>query len=473
MSTNINLNRILPVEMKLLVSSLIVCFVLTNALAQTKPLPTIRVKGNTLVMYTDGQRDNFNGVSHIPNPFSYSFGLEKDSVAFAMVSENDSIAMSLRYGLPTDFQIVRTDKGDTVTCHFSSHKLVKAATFSDAYKKDNEGKSIVEIPEVYELMNVVFALTEYGKTDAIYKETPYYREMMTYFSAHKNHRAVHVIDSVLIKSGDDYFNLKMDSYAYQFVGNEIRKGAVYDRISWGEINSLDPYIRLLTQFAKQSNFRAFYQKHKPYYAGLVTDFRQNVGIPIMKRWLETQFPTTHYSAVKVIFSPLVGWNQSANNFSDNGFTEAQAHVDFPFVDAEQKKQPMAITRGQRMKIVFTEINHSYLNPEAEKYSKDVSAAFADLAKWTTPKTPSVNYYNSLSCFEEYMNYALVTLFYYDIFDKKTFGILRTNLEKGMTTRRGFRRFTEFDQELLKLYQNRKPGQTVADLYPAILAWSAK
>ena len=446
---------------------------LTNAVAQTKPLPTIRVKSNTLVMYVDGQRDNFNGVSYIPNPFSYSFGLEKDSVAFALVSETDSIVMALRYGLPTDFQVVRIDKGDTIACHFSSHKLVKAAVFSEAYKKANEGKTIIDVPEVYELMNVAFALTEYGKTDAIYKETPYYREMMTYFSVHKNHRAVQVIDSVLIKSGDDYFNLKMDSYAYQFMGNEIWKGAVYDRVSWGEINSLDPYIRLLTQFAKQSNFRAFYQKHKPYYAGLVTDFQQNVGIPIMKRWLETQFPTTHYSAVKVIFSPLVGWNQSANNFSDNGFTEAQAHVDFPFVDVEQKKQSAEIIRGQRMKIVFTEINHSYLNPEAEKYNQQVALAFADMSNWVTPKTPSMNYDNSLSCFEEYMNYGLVTLLYHDLFDQKTFETLRASLEKGMVKTRGFRRFAEFDQELLRLYKTKNPGQTVADLYPAILAWAAK
>jgi Domain of unknown function (DUF4932) len=446
---------------------------ITNALAQMKTLPTIRVKGNTLVMYMDGQRDSFNGVSYIPNPFSYSFGLEKNAVPFCLVSETDSIAMTLRYGLPTDFQIIRTDKGDTVICNFTSHKQVKAAVFSDAYKKANEGKTMIEVPEVYELINVVFALTEYGKTEAIYKETPYYPAMMARFSAYKNHRAVRVIDSVLAKSGADYFNLKMDSYAYQFVGNDIRKGAVYDRVSWGETNTLDQYIPLLTQFARQSNFRAFYQKQLPYYASLVTDFRQNVGVSTMKNWLEKQFPATHYSAVKVIFSPLVGWNQSANNFSDNGFTEAQAHVDYPFVDADQKKQPAAITRGQRMKIVFTELNHSYLNPEAEKYNQQVSAAFADLSKWTTPKTPSMNYNNSLSCFEEYMNYALVTLLYHDLFDLKTFETLRANLEKGMTTSRGFRRFAEFDQELLRLYQTKKPGQTVADLYPAILVWAAR
>jgi len=46
----------------------------------------------------------------------------------------------------------------------------------------------------------------------------------------------------------------------------------------------------------------------------------------MKIWLENQFPDMRYSAIRIIFPPLVGWNQSAAYFSDNGFTEAQAHV---------------------------------------------------------------------------------------------------------------------------------------------------
>jgi hypothetical protein len=70
-----------------------------------------------------------------------------------------------------------------------------------------------------------------------------------------------------------------------------------------------------------------------------------------------------------------------------------------------------------------------------------------------------------------MNYALVTLLYHDLFDPKTFDILRAGIDKGMTNSRGFRRFIAFDQQLLTLYKNRKAGQTVADLYPAMLAWA--
>lgn len=423
-------------------------------------------------MYLDGKRDDLNNVNETPNPFSYSFGLTKPQVPLILVSEKDSVAMTLRYGQPTDFRVVREGKGDTLLCQFTSHKFVKAAVFTNAYKKTNEGKTLVEIPETYELFNVVVALTDYGRTGAVYKKTKYYQSVMTQFLPYKNLPAVRTIDSVLAKSGDSYHALKMDSYAFRFDGDKIRKGGVYDRVSWGDLNELTPYVSLLEQFAKRSGFRAFYRKNGRYYGSLIQDFQKNVSVDIMKNWLEKQFPTTHYSAVKVIFSPLVGWNQSANHFSDNGFTEAQMHINFPFVEAEQKNQPTAIIRGNRMKIAFTELNHSYLNPEADKYDSAISAAFHDLSQWATPNTASSSYSNALSCFEEYMNYALVTLLYYDLFDTETAEKLRLSTENGMVTNRGFRRFREFDQELLRLYKTRKPGQTVADLYPSIIAWSA-
>jgi hypothetical protein len=454
---------------------LLVIFPLFSVFAQTKPLPTIRATGNRLTMYLGKESGNFNGVNDIPATFSYSFGTYQESIPFSLVSERDSISLTLRYGISTDLRIIREQKGDTVLCHFTSHKLTKAALFNDAYKKANEGKTSIEIPEVYELINVIFALTTYGKTDAIHKETAYYQSVITSFSPFKNNPAVRTIDSLLNKSSDHYHNLKMDSYAYQFDGDQIKKGGIYDRVSWGEENQLTPYIPLLEAFARQSNFQAFYNSHSVYYKTLIEDFRRNVDVARMKSWLEQQFPATKYSAIKVLFSPLVGRNQSANHFEDNGFTEAQMHIDFPFVDTSRNEQSPAITRGQRMKIPFTELNHSYLNPEADKYSKPISVAFGDLSSWTTPNTPSTSssYSNALSCFEEYMNYALVTLLYYDLFDKKTFDELSVSLEKGMVTNRGFQRFVAFDQELLRLYKTRKPGQTVADLYPAIIEWCTK
>ncbi|MFC5409363.1 DUF4932 domain-containing protein [Larkinella bovis] len=443
----------------------------SHTFAQNRTI--VRTKLNHVTIYINHERGNFNGVNEIPNPFAYSFGTGPETVPFAVVSEQDSIALSLQHGVKTTFQIIRETKGDTLICQFSAHKEVKAATFSDAYKTAHQGQTLIQIPEVYELINVIFALTRYGQTNAIYKETDYYRAVRKHFEPYRHQAAVRTIDSLLAQSEDIYAPLKMDSYAYAFSGDQIEKTGVYDRVSWGETNTLEPYIPLLMSFAKQSDYRTFFRKHGSYYASLVADFRQNVDVAAMKQWLEKQFPRTRYSAIKVIFTPLVGWNQSANSFSDNGFTEAQAHINFPFITTFMSQQPAAIVKGGRMLIVFTELNHSYLNPEADRYASEIAVAYQDLLNWITTGKPSGNYNNPLACFEEYMNYALVTLLYSDLFDKQTFQSLKTNLENNMVNQRGFRHFREFNEELLRLYQNRQPGQTVADLYPAIIAWSGQ
>lgn len=459
--------------MKLLAACFLSCLTGSTVFGQKVPTPTVRTSSDSLVMYLDGQKDEFNGINKLGSQFSYGFVVEKDSAVFALVSKSDSISLILRPKKKTVFQVVRESKGDTVTFIFTVHKLVKPASFSDQYKKENEGKSTIEIPEVYELVNIIFALTEYGKTNAIYKNTEYYKTVIDHFAPYRQDAAVRTIDSLLKVSPEFYYqHLKMDSYAYVFSEKEILNGGVYDRVSSGEKNELDDYIPLLETFAEKSGFREFYKEKGKYYSELTKDYTDNIKIADMKSWLEQQFPSTKYAAIKVIFSPLVGWNQSANFFHDNGFAEAQAHVNFPFVDSEDRKQSAEVLKGRRMMIAFTEINHAYLNPEAEKYGKTIAGAFKNMTKWTTAGKPSAGYNNALVCFEEYMNYGLVTLYYSDIFSKKAFEALNTNIESNMTGSRGFQKFREFNQELLRLYKNRKADQTVADLYPVIIDWAA-
>ena len=459
--------------MKLIITYLFICWS-GLVLGQNSTIPILHTYSDSLIMYLDGQKDEFNGVNKIGSQFNYSFVVTTDSSVFALVSKSDSISIVLKPKKTSVFKIVRESKGDTVTCALTIQKLVKPASFSDRYKVENEGKTIIEIPEVYELINIIFALTEYGKTGAIEKGTNYYKMVIDHFTPYNQEPVVRSIDSLLkFEPGYFYLHLKMDSYAFVFSGNKIANGGIYDRIGSGEKNELEYYIPLLEKFAEKSGFRSFYKDNLSYYSSLKKDFTDNINITHMKSWLEKQFPTTRYSATKIIFSPLVGWNQSAQFFNDNSFTEAQAHINYPFIDTEDKKLPAAVLKGQRMMIAFTEINHAYLNPEAEKYNKAIGDVLKDLSKWTTAGKPSSSYDNSLVCFEEYMNYGLVALYYSDIFDKKTFNSLNMTVERNMVNFRGFQRFREFNQELLRLYKNRKPGQNVADLYPAIIEWAAK
>ena len=75
----------------------------------------------------------------------------------------------------------------------------------------------IELPESYELSNIILALTEYGKTDKwdVQKVPPYYDQIMEYFEPVKNHP---LFDSVNYsrKKWEEFLGFRTDAYAFSF-----------------------------------------------------------------------------------------------------------------------------------------------------------------------------------------------------------------------------------------------------------------
>lgn len=447
---------------------LITLLILKSLTAQlvAQSLPTVHTRLDRIHLYMNGKRDSFSGINQLPKPFTYSFETDRQGLPIAIVSETDSIGFVLQQGQSTSFQIIREQQRDTVMCRFTG--LTKKAVFSQSYIQAHKGRSVIEIPEVYELINVLVALTTEGQADKglVDKDTDYYRQVMTHFRPFQQHPAVNCLDS-LLKAGQ-YHSLKMDSYAYNFKGNKIELGDTFNRVSWGDVNTLTSYMPLVADFANQANFRSFYRAHQPYYSQRKQEFGRTIALADMKQWLDRQFPRTSYDCLKIIASPLVASNQSANWFDDNGYRETQAHINLP---DPLKPTDNAVVRAGRQEIVFTELNHAYENPEAESHSREVNHYFSDLSKWTAGKA-SLSYQNAFLCFQEYMNWALVSLYHSDHFTGSALTTLTEGVEKRMVEGRGFSKFRAFNQELLRLYQHRKPGETVSDLYPALFKWSS-
>jgi len=194
----------------------------------------------------------------------------------------------------------------------------------------------------------------------------------------------------------------------------------------------------------------------------------------MREWLEQHFPdSAGYDTYKIIFSPLVYGNQSSTWFESNGFRELQPHVNYPYPAevprwgvGDLSPRAAAMFRGT---IVFTEINHGYINPEASKYTERVLQATSARERWVAGRF-GPGYYAGTGTFNEYMNWALVSLWFTDSAPDHERAAMIGSLERLMTERRGFLRFGTFNQFLLELYKDRRPGQTVADLYPRIIAW---
>jgi Domain of unknown function (DUF4932) len=443
-----------------------------GALAQNQ-VPTIKAKSvNASVrlgdeFYKDAwkmERNTQQTAGDIPSE------VPENGILSAVITDSDSIGYIIKRGDKKPFCVILNEK-DTVWGVFKGQ--FPKGNFSEAYKKEYNGKTIVEVPAPYELVNVIMAITPTGiqDSDLIEHNANHYPMLLKQFMPFKNHRAVTVMDSLL--KADMYYEIKMDAYSLVFNGDKLERKKEYDRINWNNENMILPHIEIFEDFAKKSNFSSFYEKNKPYYERMIRAYQDSLGVPQMQEWLNLNFPKTHKNCIKIIFSPLVNANQSATGFENDGFNEHQAHVDFPnfWYDPKTTKLSEKGFNIRRGNIVFTELNHGFENPEFE--TKENRAKLSDM-KFNLDffkDSKKMSGYNSpMSCVEEYMNWALVSLRFMDLAPKEDWEFFFTQVENDQQNRRGFIQFKGFNRFLIKAYQERAKGQTVADLYPQILGW---
>lgn len=442
-------------------------------------LPVIKSNADT-VDIRDGRNLKKNGWTLAPDakPDVYQAELidgKPHKVTF--ITDVDSISFTVKEGQKYDFII---QKGDAM-CYTQivGMRFTPAAVFDKKYRAERKGKMFVSIPEVYELVNIAIAMTPTGINDKnlVYQNSDYYKQVRAWFDKYREHPLLAAFDAELKK--DQYFNLKMNGYAFEFDENDkIVQSKTYDRTGWGKTNILRPFLEQLQSFSDATDFRRFYKENKKTYDEQINFYRDTANIAEMKRWLDKNFPTSNdYDTYNIVFSPLVAYNQSTNWFESNGFKELQPHVNFPYPqdlaryarDNKLSEKAEIIFRGN---IVFTEINHGYINPEAEKYAGRVSHAISNRDFWVDKKMGK-NYYGGNAAFNEYMNWALVSLRIIDYVPAEEQNRLTAAIDDMMTQRRGFPQFARLDKFLIDLYKNRKPNQTLADLYPQIIEWFEK
>ena len=464
--------------MKTNIFAIILLLVIANIVAaySQNTIPTIKAKSKYASVRI-GKMLYQNAWEMSPNPQNdpenINLGeVEENGTIGAIITDSDSIGFVIKRRQKLLFRIILNEH-DTVWAMFKGG--APKSSFTEVYKKEHDGKTFIEIPEPYELVNIIMAITPRGIKDSntISHDAAYYPAMMQYFSPFKNHRMVTVMDSLL--KADAYYDIKMDAYSIAFRGDKLERKTEYDRISWGSENTILPYLSLIEDFAKKSKFSTFYKQNKPFYDRLIRAYRDSLGVSQMQEWLNNNFPKTRYNCFKIIFSPLVNADQSTTDFESNGFKEGQPHVNFPdyWYNAKTSKLSPKSINIHRGNIVFTELNHLFENPEFEKNQKNIDDFMAIQLNlvFFEDKTKSAGAYsNPLSCVEEYMNWALVSLRFMDIGPKEDYENFFTNVENNQQIRRGFIQFKAFNRFLIKTYQERAKGQTVADLYPQIIGW---
>lgn len=427
----------------------------------------IHTSNDRFYLYSNQQKGNLP-LAYLPRPFFLQTVVPDTGLQLSVVTERDSLSFRLFPNRKVFFNVVDAG-GDTLKAYVKGLKLVPPANFSDSYIEKHSGKNFIEIPQVYELLNIIIAITPQGlvREGLVEKKTSYHQDVLTHFLPYADHPVVAVIDKMLTIGRYSY--IKMDSYAFEFKRVNIVKSDVYDRISWGDYNTIEEYIPFIEDFAQKSNFLSFYEQYTDFYESLIEVFGTNVPLQEMKIWLEDNFSGIHYDSYKVIFSPLTGDNQSSTHITSNGYSEAQAHVNFPYgIEKSENKDSLVYNLGQM--ITFTELNHSYINKETEENMEHVQKAFSNLDVWIDKSKAAGDYSSPESAFNEYMNWGLVSLYFRDKTHNKEFEQLKSVVERTMS-KRGFIQFEAFQGKLLSLYKNRQTK--VADLYEPLLIWAAE
>ena len=401
----------------------------------------------------------------------FPFTIVNDNLAFpytgdvnkvGFVSEIDSIAFNLKAkdSIPLTFIINEKDSISVLVIG-----KTKRVDFTENYIKENKGSYKVFSKKTLELVNVGIALSEFGRKDddLIFKRSDYYKKVLNYFESYKNHPLIDSLNFNLQKNKNDYYyNITMNANMYSFEGNQIVNKTSFNRMGFGEDNYLKKLLPLFEDFVKKSNFNKFYSDNEEYYQSLIEEYYNLVPVEKMWKWLEIKFPVKHDS-YKIYFSPLVNGYHSTQRYEDNGFRETAMHINAPILeDVYLNKEKEAILS----RIVFTEIDHNYVDPTTDKYN-EITTILSPLSCWNSKR----DWYNSsYKTFSEYMTWSIFTLYLYDNFDKDVFEKRNKAIEDFMVSKsRGFIKYKEFNAFVLKWYK-KNPETSLEKLYPEVINW---
>jgi Domain of unknown function (DUF4932) len=346
--------------------------------------------------------------------------------------------------------------------------------FDEKYIEGQKGDFRIAIPEVYELANVILYLSNCSVKTGNHPITEYSKRMEKYFSEFKNHRLIQVLNKNCSNKDfwNNYYGFRENSICFGFNGNELQYKTNYKHVFWDGSGILGGQFRnllyLIQDFVNVSDFRKFYSENIDYYQNLVSRQSQLLPINQMWKWLEKEFPDK-MDSYRIIFSPLIGGSHSTQKFQKGFFKEPEFQESIMFINSPEKidskdEYSEKFKEGLMSGIVFTEIDHNYVNPTSKEHIKEIKSLIDNKDFWAT-KTAQQNYRSEYAIFNEYMTHSLYCLYVVEHYDR----ILSERLIEKRTKlmeRRGYPKFKVFNEKLLHLMKNQE--KTVYDSYSEII-----
>ncbi len=387
------------------------------------------------------------------------------------MSAIDTITYTVSLGDTLSFYVLTKDMDSAFTQIIG---LPKNVNFNPEYIKLNKGISIAEVPEVYELMNVMISLTKAASEDhnMIEKRRRYHEKVLDRFSDYKGLRIIDTLNKYIPKAYDGdsysaYYSFTMNACGFLFdENNRITHDEIIRNMGFSSTNPIFQNLALIQEFAEESKFREFYAENRAYYDSLTYTFHKLTDIPKMKNWLQQKFQM-EYGSYRFVFSPLTGGAHATQRFEDNGFSQTVMFINAP----SDFRNATALQKSLRMsRVVFTEIDHNYVNLVSDRFLEKIRQSFGKRAFWVNPDFEPSYYATPYLYFNEYMTWALYSLYLLDHYDQDEIEEYLVQYERFMEKNRGFLQFGAFNRKLIAIYK-RGSEWDIETTYLELLSWS--
>lgn len=360
--------------------------------------------------------------------------------------------------------------------HISAQEKFKEVQFDEKFKNDNQGKTKIEINKVKELIHIMIAITDSGleNDDMIEQKGDYYKDVLKNFKSFKEEKIIIKFDSLLKSNPLNYIFLTGNALSYNFKGNNLTPDANYifpaQSVSSHTaitVNMITTYKTAIENFSKKTDFTKFYKKHSQYYKTIISDYNKMANLQKQWNWLEKNF-NTKINNYTIMCSPLINGLNYTTSYTDNGFKQIMMVLP-PLTKSSKMTENQNIIFNTR--VMFTEVDHNYVNAPSDTYENQINTAFKDRKKWINADKKGSEYYPTPKrVFDEYMTYAAFYLFCSDQFsnDPSTNAYAYNDINTIMKDR-GFPKIKEFNDTLLNLRKN-NPNKKIDDLYPELIEW---
>lgn len=343
-----------------------------------------------------------------------------------------------------------------------------SVTYNEDYLADHKGKVTIDNPEFYELVNVLMFLSDFGTNEQMpFRETSYMERVEQHFALFREHKGVQNFNEVFSSVSDFdqkiqlYYQFRTDALSYSIDENgKITEGPVYKNL--GGKFSLKNWLKDIESFYSETSFGEFFNENESFYQKAIENSFEYAEPYKIWSWLEERSEIEIHS-YKIIITHLTNGIHSTKSYGDDSFSELIIFVSAP--------EPVEndLSKAKFARSVFTEIDHTYVNPYGIKNKAQIENVMGSASNWYDDTKTRI-YNSNLQVFLEYMTWGVFTLYANDTYPLSLSDEVNKSVVSFMEDQRGFKHFETFNQALQNLYSKSNQNANIEALTEKITVW---